>query len=121
MNRRDFLQRAGLIAAGAVAADQLDLLDRLGWRRRFFPGWSRSAFDGAQDTTWLSFEAVPRPLEAGYWNRTAYVQVLDQYGRTLAMAPVVNGVASFEGITIPRQAPRHTFAPGSRVTLYGHD
>lgn len=42
MNRRDFLRRAALVAAGAVAADQLELVERLGWRRRFFPGWSRS-------------------------------------------------------------------------------
>lgn len=40
MNRRDFLRRASLVAAGAVAADQLDLIERLGWRRKFFPGWS---------------------------------------------------------------------------------
>ena len=42
MNRREFLKHAGLIAAGAVAADQLELLDRLGWRRRFFPGFTKS-------------------------------------------------------------------------------
>lgn len=40
MNRRDFLRRSALIAAGVVAADQIDLLDRLGWRRKFFPGWT---------------------------------------------------------------------------------
>jgi hypothetical protein len=40
MNRRDFLRRAALIAAGAVAADQLDLIERLGWRRKLFPGWT---------------------------------------------------------------------------------
>lgn len=40
MDRREFLRRAALIAAGTVAVDQLDLLDRLGWVRRFFPGWS---------------------------------------------------------------------------------
>lgn len=40
MQRREFLRRVGLIAAGAVAADQLDVLDRLGWKRRFFPSAS---------------------------------------------------------------------------------
>ena len=40
MDRRRFLRRAALIAAGAVAADQIELLERLTWRRRFFPGWS---------------------------------------------------------------------------------
>lgn len=42
MHRRDFLRRASLLAAGVVAADQLDLVERLGWRRRFFSGWSPS-------------------------------------------------------------------------------
>lgn len=36
MNRRDFLRRAAIVATGAVAADQLDLLERLTWRRRHF-------------------------------------------------------------------------------------
>lgn len=40
MNRRAFLFRASAIAAGAVAADQIELLDRLGWTRRLFPGFS---------------------------------------------------------------------------------
>jgi hypothetical protein len=40
MNRRDFLRRSALIAAGAVAADQLELIERLGWRRKFFAGWT---------------------------------------------------------------------------------
>jgi hypothetical protein len=42
MDRRQFLKRAALIAAGAVAADQLELFDRLGWKRKFFPGFSSS-------------------------------------------------------------------------------
>src|SRR6185503_5767847 len=37
LQRREFLRRMGLVAAGVVAADQLDLLDRLGWTRKFFP------------------------------------------------------------------------------------
>lgn len=37
MNRREWLKRASLVAAGTVAADQLELLDRLGWVRRLFP------------------------------------------------------------------------------------
>jgi hypothetical protein len=43
MERRDFFRRAALVAAGVVAADQLDLLERLTWKRRFFPGWSEPA------------------------------------------------------------------------------
>lgn len=38
MNRREWLRGAALIGAGVVAADQLELLDRLGWKRRFFAG-----------------------------------------------------------------------------------
>jgi hypothetical protein len=37
MDRRTFLRRSALVASGLVAADQLDLLARLGWVRRFFP------------------------------------------------------------------------------------
>lgn len=40
MNRRDFFRRSALVAAGAVAADQLELLDRLGRVRTMFAGWS---------------------------------------------------------------------------------
>lgn len=36
MNRRDFLRRASFAASGIVAADQFELLDRMGWVRRFF-------------------------------------------------------------------------------------
>lgn len=38
MNRRKFLRNSALIAAGIVAADQLEILDRLTWKRKFFPG-----------------------------------------------------------------------------------
>ena len=38
MDRREWLRSAALIAAGVVAADQLELVERLGWKRRFFPG-----------------------------------------------------------------------------------
>lgn len=37
MDRRDFLAKCALIAAGSIAADQLDILDRLFWRRKSFP------------------------------------------------------------------------------------
>lgn len=46
MNRRDFLRRSALLAAGVVAADQMDLLDRLGWKRKLFPGWSPPSRSG---------------------------------------------------------------------------
>lgn len=40
MNRRDFLKRLGLVAAGVAAADQLEIIERLGWKRRFFQGFT---------------------------------------------------------------------------------
>jgi len=36
-SRRDFLRKATLIASGIVAADQLEILDRIGWTRTLFP------------------------------------------------------------------------------------
>lgn len=59
MNRRDFLQRATIVASGAVAADQLELLDRLGWVRRFFtsvaiePEWKHLT-DGHRNGAWMT-------------------------------------------------------------------
>jgi len=44
MNRRDFLRRAAIVATGAIAADQLELLERLTHRRRFFPAADVSPF-----------------------------------------------------------------------------
>jgi hypothetical protein len=38
MDRRRFLRNGLLVAGGAIAADQLELADRLGWTRRLFPG-----------------------------------------------------------------------------------
>lgn len=40
MNRRDFLKRLGLATAGIVTADQLEIIERLGWKRRFFQGFT---------------------------------------------------------------------------------
>lgn len=39
MDRREFFRRSALVAAGVVATDQLDILERLFHKRRFFPGW----------------------------------------------------------------------------------
>src|SRR4051812_47025301 len=38
MNRREFLRNAAIIAGGIVAADQMELLERLAPRRLLFPG-----------------------------------------------------------------------------------
>jgi hypothetical protein len=39
MDRRRFFRNSAILAAGLVAADQLELLDRLGWERKLFSGW----------------------------------------------------------------------------------
>lgn len=41
MDRRQFLRNASMLAAGVVAADQLDVLDRLLWEpKRLWTGWT---------------------------------------------------------------------------------
>lgn len=45
MDRRQFFRNATLIAAGTVAADQLELLERLTWKRRCFPSAALSSRD----------------------------------------------------------------------------
>jgi hypothetical protein len=46
VNRREWMRNAALLAAGVVAADQLEIVERLGWKRRLFPGWSPPARRG---------------------------------------------------------------------------
>lgn len=66
MNRRDFLRRAALVAAGAVAADQLELLDRLGWVRRLFSGWRAPApFGGMTSGEYIASGAWSASVSAG--------------------------------------------------------
>jgi hypothetical protein len=60
VNRREFLRRAAVVAAGSVAVDQLELLDRLGWKRTLFasaPLQPRTFQVGWQHT----FEIVDAP------------------------------------------------------------
>jgi hypothetical protein len=38
LDRRNFLKKAAIVTATVVAADQLDLLERLTHTRKFFPG-----------------------------------------------------------------------------------
>lgn len=71
MDRRAFLRNAVIVAAGAIAADQLELVERLGWRRRFFSGFGAGVptlwGDGEHDDT-LGLQALlnARPFK----NRT---------------------------------------------------
>jgi hypothetical protein len=46
VNRRDFFRRSAVVAAGVVAADQIELLERLFHRRRFFPSADMQFVDG---------------------------------------------------------------------------
>jgi hypothetical protein len=61
MDRRAFLRRASLVAAGTVAADQLDILDRLGCVRSLFPGFGAwpVAFNPPTPTDTLSYIGEP--------------------------------------------------------------
>lgn len=66
MNRRDFLRRTSAVAAGVVAADQIDLLDRLGWKRRFFPGATFAPKGGGHmipDGGYESLISTPAPTK----------------------------------------------------------
>ena len=58
MNRRDFLRRSALVAAGAVAGDQLELLERVG--RRFFPGFGAGVHRGPYTITSAQWDALLR-------------------------------------------------------------
>ena len=62
MNRRDFLRNCAIIAAGAIAADQLELLERLAPRRLYWPGADftrRDAFEVFYTSYWR-LECTPR-------------------------------------------------------------
>lgn len=58
MNRRDFLRRSSLIAAGVVAADQLEILERVG--RRVFPGFGAGVRTLSPGITSAQWDAVLR-------------------------------------------------------------
>lgn len=58
MNRRDFLRRAAIVAAGAVAADQLELLERL-THRKVWPGANFGTMTGVADDDYIVFANEP--------------------------------------------------------------
>jgi hypothetical protein len=84
MNRRDFLRRSALITAGVVAADQLELVERLGWTRKLFPGWRPADRFGYYD---MPRATIPPDGDV------MIVSVIDQSGRVWGSAPVIDGVA----------------------------
>lgn len=73
MERREFLRRSTLIAAGVVAADQLEILDRLGWTRTLFSGWSENVlvFDQSIIASVLASQQ-PR-TEMSSWNKPKFM------------------------------------------------
>ena len=64
MNRRDFLRRAAVVAAGAIAADQLEILERLAPRRLFSSvGLSNGSFSFVQfNKRYTTVERVLRKM-----------------------------------------------------------
>jgi hypothetical protein len=75
--RRDFLRGAALIAAGVVTADTLELLDKIGWRRRFFPGWSAPRYPTILDGQGGERIAIEWSKDGGkVWERGLWLTVL---------------------------------------------
>ena len=86
MQRREFFRRSALVAAGVVAADQLDLLDRLGWTRKMFAAWGRpklwgdSEHDDTEALNWYARNGVLVPSHRDY----LISGIVDTHGRSLA-------------------------------------
>ncbi len=64
MDRRAFLRASALVAAGVIAADQLEILDRLA-PRSLFAGWDkpviRNVRTGLPSVTWRKLNAGIKP------------------------------------------------------------
>lgn len=60
IDRREFLRRSGLIAAGVVAADQLELLERLMHKKVFTTGGYDPLY------YYFSFDVESKPLVSTY-------------------------------------------------------
>lgn len=70
IDRRTFLRRAAVLTTGVVAADQLDLIERLGWRRRFFAGTSFQLRDQHGRLFTLDKEQGKSQIAGGYFSFT---------------------------------------------------
>jgi hypothetical protein len=66
VNRRDWLKKAAIIASGVVAADQLEILDRLGWTRTLFPAASLAP-KFIHKSFVMGFELTQEILEDDYY------------------------------------------------------
>lgn len=90
IDRRSFLRSAALIATGVVAADQLEILERLTARRVFTTGgYGRFAGipDGGQARTWnygLMDVLQSQPLD---WNTMQPTTHAEQARRMSTLAP----------------------------------
>lgn len=93
MNRREWLRNATLIAAGAVALDQLEVLERLAPRRLYFAGWR---------APWHGLVTVDRSIKADNWQNFHSIQAAidsrEKVGGTVRLAPAEYHVS--EGIVI---------------------
>ena len=83
MDRRAWLKRMGLMAAAGVAADQLELLDRLNWKRTLF----QSAPIGGQITP-------------DVWDQRGFLNYSFQFGGPdlISEAPATNHLGGRRGI-----------------------
>lgn len=85
MDRRGFLRRMGLVATGVVAADQIDLLDRLGWSRKYFPSADLNAAAKARHDAMMErgfpFQFSREIEDGGYEYVIATPAMVDQHGR----------------------------------------
>lgn len=109
MDRRSFLRRAAIVASGAIAADQLDLIDRLGWVRRLFTtgGWRRDPWlahidDHRRIVTTAEWDSLLKEVYSSH--------VLSIHRQLEALGPQFSGLSSRRLLT-PAEVYRE-FGPG---------
>lgn len=120
MNRRAFFRNAALIAAGAVAADQLELIDRLGWKRKLFSAWGAMPVlygDGVTDDT-RALNAWVRGLPVYDEQERSIVHVAGRHSliaREFKITPPLFG-SIVSPIPYPRELSYCILRPGPRYT-----
>src|SRR5674476_854346 len=103
MDRRNFLKNLGIVTAGIVAADQLVIIDKLGWKRRFFPGFTpKPRFLHA--SYGLGF-SVSREMIEDDWYNGQIKKMLDRGEITIVSTPR-NPKDFYEVITKPLTSSR---------------
>ncbi len=87
LSRRSFLRYAGLVSAGLLAADQLELLDKLAPRSLFASAWP-TAFDAQAFVSRLTgFQMT------SYHGCDGIIEICGADGIPRSRFPLVNGVA----------------------------